>query len=389
MKLNVTSEIKPLKEVLLHRPGKELENITPDNLENLLFDDIPYLKRAQQEHDTFARQLKQNGVTVVYLEDLMTEVLNQNQKIKEKFINDFICEAQIKSKYRTKVQEFLNNISNNKDLVLKTMEGIKASEINEQNAGALFITNPMPNLYFTRDNFTIINQTVNINKMKYEVRNRETIYGKYIFKYHPKYAGNTKIYYNNRYHIEGGDILNINENLLIIGISERTNLKAITELGKNIFQDKNNQITTILAINIPKKRAYMHLDTVFTQVDYDKFVYYKEAFDNLNAYEITASLKEKKLKGSLKEILEKYLNQNITLIPCASDDKIDAAREQWNDATNTLCLAPGKIIVYNRNPKTNELLKSYGLKVIEITSAELSRGRGGTRCMSMPLIREK
>ena len=410
--INVTSEIKPLKEVLLHRPGNELLNLTPDTLERLLFDDIPYLEVAQKEHDEFAQRLRENGVTVYYLENLMTEVLDQRPDVKEKFIKQFITEAGVDTpKYKNLVLEYLNSIQDNKELVLKTMEGIRISELDYEkrrldkslvdlvSEDSAFITDPMPNLYFTRDNFASIGSGISLNKMYSVTRNRETIYAEYIFNYHPKFAGKVYKYYD-RYedcHIEGGDILNLNEHVLAVGISQRTEAGAIDRLAKNIFKNKESQINTILAFNIPNSRAFMHLDTVFTQVDYDKFTYHPGIMDTLKVYEITEGddpnsdedLNVKEMSGSLEEILEKYLGIDITLIPCAGGDKIASAREQWNDGSNTLAIAPGVVVVYNRNTETNKVLREYGLKVIEISSAELSRGRGGPRCMSMPLVREK
>ena len=410
--INVTSEIKPLKEVLLHRPGNELLNLTPDTLERLLFDDIPYLEVAQKEHDEFAQRLRENGVTVYYLENLMTEVLDQRPDVKEKFIKQFITEAGVDTpKYKNLVLEYLNSIQDNKELVLKTMEGIRISELDYEkrrldkslvdlvSEDSAFITDPMPNLYFTRDNFASIGSGISLNKMYSVTRNRETIYAEYIFNYHPKFAGKVYKYYD-RYedcHIEGGDILNLNEHVLAVGISQRTEAGAIDRLAKNIFKNKESQINTILAFNIPNSRAFMHLDTVFTQVDYDKFTYHPGIMDTLKVYEITEGddpnsdedLNVKEMSGSLEEILEKYLGRDITLIPCAGGDKIASAREQWNDGSNTLAIAPGVVVVYNRNTETNKVLREYGLKVIEISSAELSRGRGGPRCMSMPLVREK
>ena len=284
--INVKSEIKPLKKVLLHRPGKELLNLTPDTLERLLFDDIPYLEVAQKEHDEFANILKDNGVEVVYLEDLMTDVLEINSDIKETFIRQFIYEAGVRTpKYRSLVYEYLLSISNTKELVLKTMEGIKIDDIVKQEAilgtslvdmiepDSLFVCDPMPNLYFTRDPFASIGNGVSLNKMYSVTRNRETIYAEYIFNYHPDFKDKVDKYYDryNEFHIEGGDILNLNSHVLAIGISQRTNANAIEELSKNLFNDPDCLIDTVLAFDIPNSRAFVHLDTVFTQIDYDKF----------------------------------------------------------------------------------------------------------------------
>ena len=409
--INVKSEIGPLKKVLLHRPGNELLNLTPDTLGRLLFDDIPFLPEAQKEHDEFARILKENGIEVVYLEDLMAEVLGLSDEIEDKFIRQFIYEAGIRTpKYKNLVFDFLKSFKNKKELVLKTIEGIKVEEIShakrevEQSLVDFvgeesdFLADPMPNLYFTRDPFASAGNGVILNKMYSVTRSRETIYAEYIFNYHPEYKDKINKYYDRYlpYHIEGGDVLNLNNHILAVGISQRTEAGAIDELAKNLFKNPDCEIDTILAFNIPESRAFMHLDTVFTQIDYDKFTYHPGIMDTLQVFEITEGdipdsdedLNVVELNGSLEEILEKYLKRKITLIPCAGGEKISAEREQWNDGTNTLCIAPGVVVVYDRNNITNNILREHGIKVFEMPSAELSRGRGGPRCMSMPLVRE-
>ena len=409
--INVKSEIGPLKKVLLHRPGNELLNLTPDTLGRLLFDDIPFLPEAQKEHDKFAHILKENGIEVVYLEDLMAEVLSLSEEISDKFIRQFIYEAGIRTpKYKNLVFDYLKSFKNKKELVLKTMEGIKIGEISRAKRNVEqslvdfvgeesdFLADPMPNLYFTRDPFASAGNGIILNKMYSVTRSRETIYAEYIFNYHPEYKDMVNKYYDRYlpYHIEGGDVLNLNNHILAVGISQRTEAGAIDELAKNLFKNPDCEIDTILAFNIPESRAFMHLDTVFTQIDYDKFTYHPGIMDTLQVFEITEGdipdsdedLNVIELNGSLEEILEKYLKRKITLIPCAGGEKISAEREQWNDGTNTLCIAPGVVVVYDRNNITNNILREHGIKVYEMSSAELSRGRGGPRCMSMPLIRD-
>ena len=403
----VRSEINPLKKVLLHRPGKELLNLTPDTLGELLFDDIPFLKVAQEEHDAFAQILRDNGTEVVYLEDLMTDVLSLNPKLVEPFLRQWLFEGNIKTRrWQDKCLEYLTAHFKGKALVEKTMEGITLKEMGDAaRAYSLqdlvappddLVVHPMPNLYFTRDPFASVGSGVFLHKMYSVTRCRETIYADYIFKYHPDFEGLVKRYYDRDLHanIEGGDVLNLTEDTLAIGISQRTCPDAIEAAARNLFTDPEAKIRTVLAFDIPKSRAFMHLDTVFTQIDVDKYTVHPAILGPLTVYEITpgqddpADLHIKRVDSDLKHILEQYTHvDDVQLIFCGGDDLIAAAREQWNDGSNTLCIAPGKIVVYQRNDVSNAILRDAGLTVLEMPSAELSRGRGGPRCMSMPLIR--
>ena len=403
----VRSEINPLKKVLLHRPGKELLNLTPDTLGELLFDDIPFLKVAQEEHDAFAQILRDNGTEVVYLEDLMTDVLSLNPKLVEPFLRQWLFEGNIKTRrWQDKCLEYLTTNFKGKALVEKTMEGITLKEMGDAaRAYSLqdlvappddLVVHPMPNLYFTRDPFASVGTGVFLHKMYSVTRCRETIYADYIFKYHPDFEGLVTRYYDRDLHanIEGGDVLNLTEDTLAIGISQRTSPDAIEAAARNLFTDPEARIRTVLAFDIPKSRAFMHLDTVFTQIDVNKYTVHPAILGPLTVYEITpgqddpADLHIKRVDSDLKHILEQYTHvDDVQLIYCGGDDLIAAAREQWNDGSNTLCIAPGKIVVYQRNDVSNTILRDNGLTVLEMPSAELSRGRGGPRCMSMPLIR--
>lgn len=401
--VNVKSEIAPLRRVLLHRPGEELLNLTPNTLEELLFDDIPYLKVAQEEHDAFARALSEEGVEVVYLEDLMAEVLDLNPELRDEFLSQFIYEAGIRTdRYRKVICDFLcENYPDSKQLVLKTMAGVNLQELHTDKTNSLvdlvsdaskMVVAPMPNLYFTRDPFAMIGNGVSINRMYSVTRNRETIYGEYIFKHHPDFQDVPEYYSRyNTFHIEGGDILNINEHVLAIGISQRTEPDAIDQIAKNIFAS-DSPVDTVLAFNIPNTRAFMHLDTVFTQIDHDKFTVHPGILGPLSVFEITsdgkAGIKVREMEETLEKVLARYVGAPVELIPCGGGSRIAAEREQWNDGSNTLCIRPGTIVVYQRNDVTNDLLRERGLNVIEVPSAELSRGRGGPRCMSMPLWRD-
>ena len=398
-KINVNNEIKPLKKVLLHRPGEELLNLTPNALDELLFDDIPDLEKAIEEHDNFAKIFKDEGIEVVYLEDLMAETLDQNKNLREEFLAKYLKEANISDELAYKEsKKLLESIKDTKEFVLKTMSGITLKELGIKNDRVIYnqkytAVNPMPNLYFTRDPFSSIAEGVSINSMYSVTRSRETIYADYIFNHHKDYKGTKNFYGRGKdYHIEGGDILNINENLLMIGISQRTELDAIRVLAKNVLEDQDNDINEIIGVNIPNERAYMHLDTVFTQIDVDTFTYHPGIISTFHAvkfslrdYEMSEEFIEKSLDDLLKDALKL---DKINLLPCGGGDPIAALREQWTDGSNTLAIAPGKVIVYKRNTVTNQMLELNDIEVIKLDSSTLTVGRGGPRCMSMPLIRE-
>ena len=405
MAIHVKSEIGKLKKVMLHRPGQELEHLVPEDLERLLFDDIPYLKTAKIEHDMFAEIMRGQGVEVVYLEDLTADVLKNPEK-KEQFVREFIAEGGASAaKVRDQLYDYLMKISDEKELVLKTMSGIRASELNVKMSCPLvslvkkesqFLLDPIPNLYFTRDPFACIGNGVSLNRMYSRTRRRETLYGKYILKYNPDFAGKVPFYYDRDmdFSIEGGDILNLSNRVLAVGISQRTTPEAIELLAQNLFEDSACEVETILALDIPSIRAYMHLDTVCTQVDHDKFTIHPGILGNLRIYEIRRGdrkgrLFAKELDRPLPDVLADYLGMDkVTMIRCGGKDRVASEREQWNDGSNTLCIEPGKVVVYDRNYITNEMLRDKGIEVLEMPSSELSRGRGGPRCMSMPLVRD-
>lgn len=404
MPICVKSEIGPLKRIMLQRPGKELEYLSPNTMGQLLFDDIPYLYGAQEEHDRFADLLRGNGVEVLYLEDLTAEALQQAPELKDEFIRETIHRAGSTALgYQDALYEHLSAIQDLKTMVLRTMEGIPFSEVFPQDdlyqlelahSATRFLIPPMPNLYFTRDPFACIGTGVSINHMHTEARNRETIYGKYIFRNHPDYAGQVTPYYTNAefFSIEGGDILNLSANVLGVGISERTQPEAVKKLAANIFADESSEIDTVLAFCIPRTRAFMHLDTVFTQVDREKFTVHPGILDSLRIFELTGKgsgqIRTREVTMPLDKALGKYLHlDHVCLIRCGGDSQIASEREQWNDGANTLCIAPGTVVVYDRNYVTNCLLEDAGVTVLKFGGSELSRGRGGPRCMSMPFQR--
>lgn len=398
----VYSEIGKLRSVLLHSPGQEVENIVPDYLRRLLFDEIIYLDQAKREHNQFADILRSEGVEVVYLTDLMADVLEDNN-VREEFLKEFMEEGKATTKgLQEAIMELLRDYSP-KDLIVKCIAGIRTEELNHIKPKSLgdmvknpypFYLDPIPNLYFQRDPFASIGRGISLNVMANETRNRETIFGKYIFNYHPRFKNTPRWYNRDRTHsIEGGDILVLSNKVIAIGISDRTYTKAIERVADKLL-NSDEEFKTVLAFDIPKTRAYMHLDTVFTMVDYDQFTIYPGIELPLDVYSITKG-KENSLNirlehEDLSTILKEHLHlSEVNLIKCGNGDRIAASREQWSDGSNTLAISPGKVICYNRNYVTNEALRRNGIKVLEFDSYELSRGRGGPRCMSMPLIREQ
>ena len=403
MGIHVTSEIGTLKRVMLHRPGAELEHLVPGELERLLFDDIPYLNTAQAEHDTFAGMLREQGAEVVYLEDLVAEVL-QDGAVREQFVQRLIDEGGAAAlSVRERLSAYLLSLEDPKELVLKSMAGVSMKELRGREHTPLvdllksdsrFLLDPMPNLYFTRDPFASIGQGISLHRMYSSTRRRETIYASFVFAHHPDFRDVPRYYDREApYSIEGGDLLNLNENTLAVGISQRTTPEAVELLAKRLFADEGCAVDTVLAFDIPTMRAFMHLDTVFTQVDQTKFTVHPGILGALRVFRITRgegteALKVTEPDGSLEQVLEETLHCGpVTLIKCGGTDRVASEREQWNDGSNTLCVKAGTVVVYDRNYVTNEILRENGITVLEMPSSELSRGRGGPRCMSMPLER--
>lgn len=401
--LSNPSEIGRLKTVMLHRPGLELNNLMPEYLDRLLFDDIPYLEAAQREHDLFAQCLRDNGVEVLYLTDLVAEAISE-KGVRNMLVEQYLQEAGLEcNRLRDALRSYFEPMSNHQ-LVETMMAGIRRSSLKTtekthlsdfikiQSEDYPFVADPMPNLYFTRDPFAVIGHGVSIHKMHTETRNRETLFGKFIFTYHPKYK-TVKQWYDRgaETSIEGGDILVLSPKVLAVGISERTREDSIDDLAHRVLRESKT-FEKVLAVNIPKSRAFMHLDTVFTMVDYDKFTVHPNILHEITVYVCTMEGGELHIteeQGSLENILKKHLElDKVTLIRCGSDDTVDAAREQWSDGSNTLAIAPGEVVVYARNTVTNRALEDNGIKLHVIQCSELSRGRGGPRCMSMPFYRE-
>ena len=394
------SEIGKLNKVLLHRPGEELESLTPATLERLLFDDIPYLKVAQEEHDRFAEVLRENGVEVIYYVDEVAKAIADPAR-QIQLVNDFLNISKIHAKgLRASMTSLLLDMPP-KQMVTKMIAGIKRCEVATKQPTSLmdlvdddypFVSDPMPNLYFTRDPGACVGEGINIHRMHTPARKRESLLLKYMFLYNRDFATqDNKMWYDlsDSYSIEGGDVLVLSKDIVAIGLSERTTVSGAETFARNLLQNSN--FKKVLAFDIPETRAFMHLDTVFTMVDYDKFTIHPGIMGPLSVFEITPEgdgIKVHEINAPLEQILEKYIGMPVTLIPCGQGSVIDAAREQWSDGSNTLAIAPGEVVVYTRNHVTNRSLEEPGIRIHAIPSAELSRGRGGPRCMSMPLWRD-
>ena len=398
-----TSEIGRLRKVMLHRPGLELENLMPEYLERLLFDDIPYLKDAQREHDAFADCLRQQGVEVVYLADLVVQSLT-GREVREDLIRQFLDESGVTDhRSRELLEDYLERMDDRK-MVDTMMAGVRKAQL-RGSGGKLgdyltnleddypFAVDPMPNLYFTRDPFATIGTGVSIHRMHTPTRNRETLFGKFIFEHHPEYRNAPRWYDRGETSsLEGGDILVLSPEVLAVGISQRTREDSIDTLAEAVLS-YDGTFRKVLAFNIPKTRSFMHLDTVFTMVDRDKFTVHPNILSSITVFVMeldeNRKMKIRQEDGRLEDILKEHLHlDKVTLIPCGQGSEIDAAREQWSDGSNTLAIAPGEVVVYSRNYVTNRSLEEAGIRIHTIPSAELSRGRGGPRCMSMPLWRD-
>lgn len=399
--INNFSEIGKLNKVLLHRIGDEIEGLVPDNFERLLFDDIPYLKVAQHEHDKFADLLRGNDVDVIYYVDETVKAL-RDKDVRVEFVERFVNESNV---YSEAVKEALNEYliaMPVKQMVEKVISGVRKDELAVKSdsladyisSGYPYYTDPMPNLYFTRDPGACVGNGISIHNMSTVARKREALLLEYMFRHNSEFApaGSRLWYdYDQAYSIEGGDVLVLSEEIVAIGLSQRTTVAGIEQFAQNVLGEST--FKKILVFDIPKCRAFMHLDTVFTMVDYDKFTIHPEIEGPLQLFEITLGRDGNAEFASVQDSLENILKNElglpaVDLIRCGGNDAQAAQREQWNDGSNTLAIAPGVVVTYERNYVTNDMLDKKGVKVLTIPSSELSRGRGGPRCMSCPVNRD-
>lgn len=398
--VKVKSEVGRLKRMIMHRPSEELNNLVPHYLDIQLFDDIPWLQMAQYEHDKYAELLRGLGVEVLYIEDLVAQAASGEEE-RKLLLKRFIEEANI---YSSSKRNYIFDYMLDRDvdeMVGIMIGGLRKSEIKAKGCHLAdylkdeypFVLDPMPNMYFTRDPFSFLGEGVAISRMYMSARSRETLFGDFVMDFHPMFKGIKKYYERNaRFSLEGGDVMVLGNGYIAVGISQRTNVNAVEELACRILSDEESGFKGVLAVDIPKIRSYMHLDTVFTMVDKDAFAIHPGVVSEFKMFSITK--KDNKINiseetASLSDTLKKILCvDEIRLIKCGGMSYVDSAREQWNDGANTLAVAPGEIVVYARNTFTNKLFSDNGIKTYEIPCSELSRGRGGPHCMSMAVYRE-
>jgi arginine deiminase len=383
--INIKSEFQTLQEVIMHEPGQELSHLTPFNLNRLLFEDMPDLEMAKKEHQVFQLKLKEQGIQVHLVLQLLKEVM-MFQDVKDHLIEAMLQFSRIEEESQIEMyQKWLISQPDNV-LIRYYVEGIRKDvfpKIEGIDEDVQFILDPLVNLYFMRDAMFVIDHCVVISKMATKTRTREALMMKEIVRKHPLFREVYMIDMSmQKSSIEGGDVL-VLEDKILIGMSERTELQAIKLLQKKL--KTASILKPIYVLDLPKKRSYMHLDTIVTCIDHDTLVYDKSAFDDVRLYRLIEKNNYVLLDSQLT--VYEFLSSFKT-IEVGGGDTIHAAREQWNDAANTFAIAPNHLCVYNRNRLTNDLLKENGITLIEIPSSELSRGRGGPHCMTCPILRK-
>lgn len=397
--VNQYSEIGKLNAVMLHRPNIEIDQVTPEFFSEMLIDDTLYLPAAQRDHDAFTKILKDNGAKVLFLGELFCDVL-ADDALRLRYIDDFIRESDIVGDdIRAAVKEYLTPMSP-RELFRAVSKGIRSADLVKIAPKSVtlsvhdpypFVVDPMPNIYFTRDTSICIGNGMVICSMSMRSRRRETLFTRYIHDFHPLFK-DSPLWYDNSipYNIEGGDVLILSDKVLAIGCGERTSIAAVEMLANKLFAEGYERI---LVFNNPKSRKFMHLDVLCTMVDYDKFLTHPCIYDKqFDVYELTGkpgALRISITTEPVDRIFARVLKlPSVRFIEMGGGDPIVAAREHWNMGSNSLTIAPGNIIVYDRNEVTNELLARAGIKVNTVPAAELVRGRGGPRCMSMAINRD-
>ena len=389
------SEVARLRTVMLHRPGPELARLTPRNNDSLLFDGIPWVARAQEEHDAFAAALRGRGVEVLYLGELLAETLEVDEA-RALLTESVLDDRRLGDTLRASVAAYLSDQDPIR-LADVLMAGLAHEEMKPSPGGLVyqmmdphdFVIDPLPNLLFTRDSSVWVRDRVAVTSLAMPARSRETTLTGAIYRFHPRFAGTEQLYQPGLEHVEGGDVLLLAPGVLAIGVGERTTPGGAERLARRAFAA--GLAHTVLAVPIAQERATMHLDTVCTMVDTDAVVMYPNIADTLRAFTVTAGvdgeLRVERERPFLPAAAQAMGIDRLRIIDTGLDP-VTAEREQWDDGNNTLAIAPRVCVAYERNVETNAQLERAGIEVIAISGSELGSGRGGPRCMSCPIQRD-
>ncbi|MCF7934884.1 MAG: arginine deiminase [Synergistales bacterium] len=403
--VHITSEVGRLTSALVHCPGAELERLTIENKDALLFDDILWVEEAQREHRVLTSILRENDVDLLYFQECLSEIL-KNLETRGHLLDEVFALEALDHPLVASLKDALSGLEAG-ELAHILVAGLTCSEatpylprrslvlrmLSEKD----FLIRPLPNLYIQRDPYAFVGNGALVSVMQFAARRRESLYARYIFEHHPRFASTPVIFGatpsgGTPYHFEGGDLLVLNNESVAIGISERTTAGAVQVVGQQLARMQG--IRHVLAVDIPKRRSYMHLDTVCTMVDRDTFTIFPGVRESLSLYLITyssdgevESITEPEQLGT---VLEQLLHrEEIRFIETGAGNPVASAREQWNDGTNTLALSPGEVLTFRRNVVSNQHLREHGIKVLEARGSELVKGRGGPRCIVMPLSRDE
>ena len=384
----VSSEVGRLRTVILHRPGDELRRLTPRNSDHLLFDGIPWVDRAQEEHDAFAAELRAHGVEVLYLQELLTEVLAVPQA-REELVDAALPPSAIGPRLAGPLRDDL--LARDPGALAHVLvAGLERAElpvhgglVDRMLEPTAFVVRPLPNVLFTRDSSVWLEHGVAVAALAMPARRRESTLTGAIYAHHPRFAG-TPLLYGDDAWVEGGDVLVLAPGVLAIGVGQRTSPAGAETFAEQLFAAGAARV--VLAVPIAQDRATMHLDTVCTMVDRDAVVMYPQVARSLQAYVID----EGGIGGPepfLRAAAAAMGIDELRLIDTGLDP-VTAEREQWDDGNNTLAIAPGLVVAYERNRETNRRLEEEGIEVVRIAGSELGTGRGGPRCMSCPVARD-
>ncbi|MEX2289268.1 MAG: arginine deiminase [Mycobacteriales bacterium] len=394
----VTSEVGRLRTVLLHRPGAELQRLTPRNSADLLFDGLPWVARAQEEHDAFAEALRTRGVEVLYLTDLLVQTLG-SPAAREEVVQSAVAPAVVGPALATVLRAWLLDLPSD-ELAGVLSAGLTHDELPSHGPDGVvarlagpgeFVVRPLPNLLFTRDSSVWVDDHVAVTSPSMHARQRERALAGAIYRSSPRFAGTPLLYGGSREEawFEGGDVLVMAPGVVAVGTGQRTTPAGVEAFALRAFAA--GIAHTVLAVPIAQERATMHLDTVCTMVDRDAVVMFPAVADTLSAYTVTPrddhSLQVAGPKPFLQAAATALGLDHLRIIDTGLDP-VTAEREQWDDGNNTLALAPGLVVAYERNTVTNDRLESAGIEVVRIAGSELGSGRGGPRCMSCPVARD-